>query len=419
MYRGSRDRRAGGNDSHTCAWCAPRGGDPAASAAEGKEVRRWCKVFKSLKASTTRFAYLEPTLKATEAAGFASAGVLPMRRVSDGDVELLFAREFREPSDDSAGGDRLDFLGGKRNVRVATALDVAINKFDQETARCLSRGAIARMHAAGGCPVVAWSPDSKFALFQHEFSCATDADIDIRCAGVRGAKRLEWVLRSQLRNATFLRVELHDFAATTLREMDDAGVLDALERVFDASVATNAAAAAAAVPQLVAVPAPTVLDPSRYDVVAALREAAVAARKDLDSTLPVVLPPNWMYFKRTLDVLHKADKRKLLLRFHPDRLMVRELSGRMPSPEEIALGTKAMTLLNALFTLPPDDKVVLLEAVALKAEIVAAERVIIAAAEHAARGVPGLVPPMPPTFGGRGGGAVAENLSELLASLRM
>jgi hypothetical protein len=397
MYRGNRGHRghSGGRGGwsdprHKCAWCTP-----GSDAAEAKEVRRWCTVFRTLKAATASISYLEPELKEPEVLGFAGAGVLPMRRCVDGDVELLFAREYREPSDDNVGGDKLDFLGGKRNARIAIALDVAVDKLDQETARCLSRGAIARMRAKRGCPIVVWSPGSKFALYQHEFTCTDDKDVDIRCAGVRGAKRLEWVSRAQLRNDVFVRLELHSFAATTLREIDDAGVLDALERVFDAG---TAAAIASNVPIV-----PTVLEPSRFDVVAALREAALAARPGT-SVLPIA--PCWADFMRALGVLHKTDIRKLQLRFHPDRLM-REL-GREPSLKEIALGNKAMTFLNALFEKPPNELCVLNEAKMLKAEIAAAERVLAAAAAHEAA--------VPPSSGGSGG---AEDLAELLSSLRM
>ena len=326
MYTGSRQ---GAPTCYGCGWCV--GTDEAA----GFAARARCGKFKRLKAGLTARPYLELELKPAEKEGFAAAGVLLFRRGRDG-VDVLLAREWRGDK-----GDRLNFLGGKRRVKATTATEVAVAKLYAETGGQLLPATM-RAVRDHGFHMVHWGARSKYVLFLHELCAEGDMELDVRCAGVTGAKRLEWVPRAQLRNATFVRAELHEFAAEMLRDVQDCRVLDQLEALFDcagraAGADSGADAAAESVP-VVATHAAT------FDVLEALRACAVAARPD-DVPLPV--RPDWRHLLDLTTQLHKTDIKKLRLRFHPDSLQ--RMLGRAPTEKEGTMATNAMQVLNLLF----------------------------------------------------------------------
>jgi hypothetical protein len=336
-----------------CGWCV--GNDEAA----GFAARSRCAEFARLKAALARAPYLEVALAPTEEAGFAAAGVLLFRRTSAaGGVDVLLACEFR-----ANGGDRLNFLGGKRRVKATTAAQVAVAKLRVEAGGQL-QGATLRAMAAqdAGFPMVHWGARSKYALFLFELSSEMDKEVDVACAGVAGAKRLEWVPRTQLRRAAFVRAELHTFAAEMLRDVQDCRVLDQLEALFDcASRAAASAAAGSGGGDGGATDASDGDDAAAvaakrgaaFDVLGALRASAAAARPD--GAAPQLQPqqPQWRDLLRLAAALHKADMRKLCMRFHPDRLRS-VLGGRAPTDEETLMSTKAMTVLNLLFSAPAE-----------------------------------------------------------------
>jgi hypothetical protein len=86
--------------------------------------------------------YMDVQLRPQDSEGYAAAGVLPWRRTSDGQLEILLAREYRPVSRDTAG-DKLNFLGGKRLKRevdtLTCAVDKAISLLLESTAHMLSR----------------------------------------------------------------------------------------------------------------------------------------------------------------------------------------------------------------------------------------------------------------------------------------
>ncbi len=183
--------------------------------AQNEADRKTCREFRRLKALSSKSPYLEASLRPTEAAGFAAAGVLVFRRVGGDDVELLMARE-RRP----AKGDRLNFLGGKRRIKAVSALEVAVGKLDSETGRMLAPATLRSMRT-DGCVAVHWSPPAKYALFLYEFTNKVDQDVDVRCAGVDGAERLEWVSREDLESTDFVEQEMHAYAAEQLNDLKE------------------------------------------------------------------------------------------------------------------------------------------------------------------------------------------------------
>jgi hypothetical protein len=50
----------------------------------------------------------------------------------------------------------------------------------------------------GAFPFVHWGGHSKYALFLWELTDPLDLFVNVRCDGMRGAKRLEWVPREDL-----------------------------------------------------------------------------------------------------------------------------------------------------------------------------------------------------------------------------
>jgi len=146
-----------------CSFCANVPGDPW-------EQRRFCTKFKALKKNTSAKSYLEVSLKPCDASGFAAAGVLLFRR-TEASVEVLMARELRdrEAAREERGGDRLNFLGGKRLGVSESAISVAVRKIDLETGGKMSRSTIARMMNTG-FPFVHWNVESKFVLYLFELT---------------------------------------------------------------------------------------------------------------------------------------------------------------------------------------------------------------------------------------------------------
>lgn len=113
------------------------------------------------------------------------------------------AREMRRDSED-----KLNFLGGKRAIKSSTAAAVAIAKLKSETGGMLQPRTLQNMNGRRvgfgvsgkeSFPFVHWGAASKYALFMWELTDPLDICVDIRSTGVEGAKRLEWVSRSDLK----------------------------------------------------------------------------------------------------------------------------------------------------------------------------------------------------------------------------
>lgn len=250
QYRNSH-RRSGGGGSYdhgsrspgsfgaqgVCLFCNDLNDD------REEHSRTQCPRFKSLKSQASRYPYIDTQLKVSDDAGYAAAGVLPFRRTggavgqgqhNEGVLEFLMAREYRDKSRD-CGGDMLNFLGGKRLREKTKAIDCAITKVSQETGGQLSQGTMA--HMKDGCPLVCWSSASKYVLFLYEFVGEDDCDVDVRCAGVQGTKRLEWVSREELLNPSWVRKQVHNFASEILDQLTSCRIMRQLEDLFDVAAA--------------------------------------------------------------------------------------------------------------------------------------------------------------------------------------
>jgi 8-oxo-dGTP pyrophosphatase MutT (NUDIX family) len=333
-YRGSGSYRGlygGGCDG--CAFCTAG----ACDASAGREARQSCGEFKRIKALTAPSSYLEVELKPPELVGFAAAGMLLVRRDGRGDMEVLFAREYRAHGRDGGAGDKLNFLGGKRELKSATARDVAVRKLDAESGHLLHRPTLAGMHGAAGCPVVLWSAKSKYALFEYELTDKADIDIDVRCVGYPGAKRLEWVPRSALLDHAFVSAELHGFAAHMLADLIKSNVLDKLEQLLDCVARVRQPALPTAQPA-------SSTTEAAFNVLEVLRKNATTARPD---ARPLPHAPSAADIYAAVAQLHKADKCKMLLRFHPDRLQ--SVLSRSPTAAETEMANAALTAVNLMF----------------------------------------------------------------------
>jgi hypothetical protein len=84
-----------------------------------------------------------------------------------------------------------------------------VQRLDEETENTLSRDALADMKK--GCPLVCWSSASKYALFVYELR-GDDCKVDVRCAGLPGAIRVEWVKQSEFMSCDWRNNEMHPFA---------------------------------------------------------------------------------------------------------------------------------------------------------------------------------------------------------------
>ena len=192
------------------------------------------------------------------------------------------------------------------------------------------------------------------------------------------------------------------FAAEMLRDVQACSVLSKLELLFDCAgraAAAVAAAAAAAVPlgpprdeASTAVAAAARL--ALFDVVGALRTAAINARGAGAVPQSGTLPSQLLSIARQL---HKADRKKLVFRFHPDRLVY--MLGYAPSEIEKAMATKATHFLNVLLG---DD----------------AQHSSVAMAMSTLEELNALrIPPPQAAAAGVGGGA--EDVADLLERLRL
>ncbi|KAJ1619531.1 hypothetical protein T492DRAFT_848483 [Pavlovales sp. CCMP2436] len=81
-----------------------------------------------------------------------------------------------------------------------------------------------------------------------------------------------------------------------------------------------------------------------FDVLSVLRECCAAARP---GSAPLAPAPSSAQIYDFVAVLHNADKRKMLLRFHPDRLQ--HMLARSPTEAEVAMANLAMSAVNLMF----------------------------------------------------------------------
>lgn len=91
-------------------------------------------------------------------------------------------------------------------------------------------------HMRDGCPLVCWSSESKYALFLFELVGEGDRGVDMRCAGLPEAKRLEWVTRKELLDSTWTRREMHPYALEKLEQLTSCSIMRRLEELFDLAV---------------------------------------------------------------------------------------------------------------------------------------------------------------------------------------
>eukprot|EP00966_Prymnesium_polylepis_P197566 4578404-Prymnesium_polylepis.2 len=335
----STPRGRGGRGGYTprvdglCLFC-----DPALKAIEDPPSqpyahdRKQCPAFRSLKAGLNGRSYCSTHLEDSEARGFAAAGVIFVTRKRGSDPEFLLSRELKK--DDRSGlDDKLCFLGGKRLLRSETALNVAVRRARKETGMLLQDGSKLKECAL---PLVYWEGENKYVYFFIEITADLDIDIDWRCAGIEGAHRLEWVGMTQLLDVSWVREEIHFYAARSVLGLKREGVLQRLMDIFDT------AAAAATAPDVPDAPEdtcgsdtlPTIL--FDFDVVSAI---LTAARFRDGQTQPPA------HVVEALHSLPKGDVRKLQLRFHPDKLG-KQLAPREATDEETALSTVAFQLFN-------------------------------------------------------------------------
>lgn len=298
---------------------------------ESNHFRNQCPVFRELKSRTSKHPYIATELKPTESEGFSAAGILPFRRSSEGEIELLLAREWRKGSDDNGGGDKLNFLGGKRLKKETTALTCAVSKFLSETGGCVPSQTVEELRQ--GCPLVCWSKHTKYALFVFEFS--NEDDFDISCVGVdkEGVKRLEWVKRSSIIDEVWSLENMHSFALNTMHELLDCNVMQHLESVFDIGSKTHS-------PEIETTNIAIKMK-STYDPIKLLRAVGKHARPDLPS-----LPknPKLHELNKIASCIPSDTLDKLRLKLNPDRLS--KLIKRSPTEEELRVPLVATSLLN-------------------------------------------------------------------------
>lgn len=192
-------------------------------------TRQKCPLFKDLKRKTTPYPYIAVELRPRDTAGYAAAGVLLWRRTANGELKMLLAREDRVRG--QVGGDKLNFLGGKRLKESTDPLTCAVDKVYEETAGQLSPATMERIR--GGCPIVCWSSESKYVFFLFELVREEDCDVDIRCSDQVGALRLEWATRKELLDRGWAHREMHPYATDMLRQLTGCRIMDHLEELFD------------------------------------------------------------------------------------------------------------------------------------------------------------------------------------------
>ena len=119
--------------------------------------RRRCPLFRSLKAGLNPNSYCSTHLNESEARGFAAAGVIFVSRNRGTEPEFLLARELKM-SDNDGQQERLNFLGGKRLLSSQLAIDVAVQKANQETGSLLHDASKLKERAL---PLVYWDGRNK------------------------------------------------------------------------------------------------------------------------------------------------------------------------------------------------------------------------------------------------------------------
>jgi hypothetical protein len=366
--------------SHRCNFCA--GSAPVTEDA----ARKSCPVFRSLKDRLEARPYVEPALKPTEERGFAASGMMLFRRARDAvtgahDIQILVAREVRKTRE-AGGGDKLNFLSGKRHLVGSKPLDLAIRKLDEETGGCMRRSTIRALRglpplesassaAAGavlppsralGCPIVLWAPASKFALYFFEAG-PEEEDIDIRACGTKGSVRLEWVSRSQLQDSRFQREQVHIYSADMVDTLKETNVFSHLETLFDIAAAergtmgeapgaggssTEGEGGADDSVDQIDLPMTKAAAAEYLDVLRAVRATAREVRP-LDRMIPL-LSSSTLTFEdireQTRDLL-PSDVRKLRLCFRPHNLQRKFL--RELTEEEKNMSALACRFLDLLF----------------------------------------------------------------------
>ena len=299
------------------------------SESEQSHQRHQCSEFRRLKQSTSFRPYVEAKLSDQDEMGFAAAGFLLWKKGRENNLQVLMAREYRD------GGDRLNFLGGKRLRKAESAIDVALKKVNMESGRQLSRDALEGMKHP---PLVHWSGrSSKYALFLYEVTSWRDCEVDVLAAGLRdeGVKRLEWVSCQNLKSASFIQRHLHDFATDMVQALSDPScdVLGNIEELFETAKTAGEA-------NKVKKDDTQENVPFDFDVIAAIMSTANLAR-GISTTGNLT----WGNIADAVQsLLHTNDIRKLQLKYHPDRLG-RQLE-RDPTDLEKQASTKATQILN-------------------------------------------------------------------------
>lgn len=307
--------------------------------AHAGHTRKECPLFRQLKQKTSPRPYIDVQLRPQDSEGYAAAGVLLWRRTSDGHIEMLLAREYRPGgSRDTTGGDKLNFLRGKRLKREADALPCAVDKATHEMGGQLSP--VTTTHMREGCPLVCWSSDSKCVLFLFELVGENDCEVlDVRCAGMPNTKRLEWATRKELLEGAWTRQQMHPFAIEMLEQLSSCGIMKLLEELFDVAYAA---------PMLEPSPQEglsTDQVAEHFDIVGAIRSSLELARPDSPLRL-TSLPPTYTQLRAVAQAIPRRDQKKLCLRFHPDRVI--RVLGHPLSEEETSIAHCAMQILNGL-----------------------------------------------------------------------
>lgn len=134
-----------------------------------------------------------------------------------------------------------------------------------------------------------------------------------------------------------MQTEIHDYAASSVFGLRQAGVLQRLMDLFDAAAAVSETGRGDD-----RIPAMAGMSKFDFDIVSAILTAAKAM--DGGTRDPSCVD-------QALHALPKTDVRKLKLRFHPDKLLV-QLS-RTATEEEAALSTAAFQLFNHIVDKAP------------------------------------------------------------------
>ena len=187
--------------------------------------RKNCRLFKQLKADSSRDSYIDVKLRDNDAAGFAAAGAVLVYRTSEA-TKVLMARENRRE------GNKLNFLGGKRWEEKESASKVASRVLDWETAGKLQRKVL---EALENPFLVHYDGKSKYVLFFLEIVDLVDYELPSRFSGAEGEKRLEWIDINQLASSYYRKRELHEFAARQAADVMNppCNLLSRIHVIFD------------------------------------------------------------------------------------------------------------------------------------------------------------------------------------------